>query len=62
MTGWLNSNTCISETTLGSFLDLGYTTASSVTSVPEPASTVILAIFSGGAILSRRKREQPDPR
>ncbi len=48
MTGWLNSPTFLSQTTISSFEDLGY----SVT--PEPATMSLLAI--GGLLIVRRRR------
>lgn len=49
MTGWLNNGSFISDTTMGSFEDLGYTI------VPEPGSVALLV---GGLILFgiRRRR------
>lgn len=53
MTGWLNTPYFISNTTIQSFVDIGFST----TAVPEPAT---LASFSSGALLifwlRRRKR------
>lgn len=52
MTGWLNTPYFISNTTIQSFVDIGFST----TAVPEPAS---LASFASGALLIfwlRRRR------
>lgn len=49
MTGWLNSNTYVSDTTLGQFYDLGYTV------IPEPASIVLLALFGSVGLWIRRQ-------
>lgn len=55
MTGWLNTPYFISQTTVASFVDIGYLSAS--TEVPEPAS---MALFSVGllaiGVLRRRAR------
>jgi hypothetical protein len=49
MTGWLNSPTFLSQTTLGQFYDLGYTV------VPEPASIMMMAAISAVAFFVRRR-------
>lgn len=55
MTGWINTPYFISQTTVASFVDIGYQAAS--TEVPEPAS---MALFSVGlvaiGVLRRRAR------
>lgn len=55
MTGWINTPYFISQTTVASFVDIGYQAASS--EVPEPAS---MALFSIGlvaiGVLRRRAR------
>jgi len=43
MSGWLNPSSYISDTTLGSFEDLGYNTTLVLASVPEPSSVSLLA-------------------
>jgi hypothetical protein len=48
MTGWLNAPTFLSQTTISSFEDIGYTV------VPEPATFSLLMI--GGLALVRRRR------
>ncbi|MBT8044522.1 MAG: PEP-CTERM sorting domain-containing protein [Verrucomicrobiae bacterium] len=57
MTGVLSPNTYISNITLGSFEDLGYTVQyiEDVDPVPEPSSSALLAVVSMGLLL-RRKR------
>ncbi|MGB2265458.1 MAG: PEP-CTERM sorting domain-containing protein [Akkermansiaceae bacterium] len=42
MSGWLNPGSYISDTTLGSFEDLGYNTTLVLAAVPEPASAILL--------------------
>lgn len=49
MTGWLNSPTFLSNTTLGQFSDLGYQV------IPEPATVMLLAVFVGIAAFIRRR-------
>lgn len=49
MTGWLNSPTYISQTTLQSFVDIGF-----VTAIPEPAT--LFSVASGALILVFFKR------
>ena len=49
MTGWLNANSFISDTTMGQWQDLGYTV------VPEPA-TMSLLVLGGVALVRRRRR------
>ncbi len=51
MTGWLNSPTYISETTVQSFVDIGFEAA-----VPEPSTLVSLASGTLVLILFRRRR------
>lgn len=51
MTGWLNSNSFISEMTVASFVDIGYVKS---TAVPEPGSMLVLGLF--GTLFFRRKR------
>jgi len=49
MTGWLNSPTFLSQTTLGQFYDLGYTV------VPEPATVMMMASLAAAAFWIRRR-------
>lgn len=49
MTGWLNSPTFLSDTTLGQFYDLGYTV------VPEPATVMMMASLAAAAFWIRRR-------
>lgn len=49
MTGWLNSPTFLSDTTLGQFYDLGYTV------VPEPATIMMMVSFTAIAFWVRRR-------
>ncbi len=51
MTGWLNGPTFVSDTTLASFYDIGYTLAT----VPEPSSALLLGLGSFALILRRRR-------
>ena len=55
MSGWLNPSSYISDTTLGSFEDLGYNTTLVLASVPEPSSALLLVAGCVGISL-RRKR------
>lgn len=55
MSGWLNAGSYISDTTLGSFEDLGYNTTLVLTSVPEPSSVSLLAAGLLGLGLRRRR-------
>jgi hypothetical protein len=56
MTGWLNGPTAyISNTTIASFSDIGYTT-SLVTSTPEPGTGVLLGAGFVAVALFRRRR------
>lgn len=48
MTGWLNTPTFLSQTTLGQFSDMGYSV------IPEPATFVILVMGSVGFFGVRR--------
>ncbi|MEI6892360.1 MAG: PEP-CTERM sorting domain-containing protein [Pontiella sp.] len=49
MTGWLNSPSFVSQTTLGQFYDLGYTV------IPEPSSFLLLVLFGSVGIWIRRR-------
>lgn len=49
MTGWLNSPTFLSQTTLGQFYDLGYTV------IPEPSTITMMASFTAIAFWVRRR-------
>ena len=48
MTGWLNSPSYISETTLGQFKDIGYEV------IPEPTSVLALTLGSSMVLLTKR--------
>ena len=48
MTGWLNTPTFLSNTSLGQFYDMGYTV------IPEPASLIILVLGGAGFLAIRR--------
>ncbi len=55
MTGWINSQYFISQTTVASFVDIGYLAAS--TEVPEPAPMALLSIgLIAIGVLRRRAR------
>jgi hypothetical protein len=63
MTGWLNSTgdqpAFISNTTVQSFVDIGYTVSVSLpASVPEPATVWLLGIGLAGISLSTRRRRR----
>jgi hypothetical protein len=57
MTGWLNMPTFISQTTIQSFVDIGYMAAVAV-AIPEPESYVMLfaGLFVIGFAVRRRRR------
>ena len=57
MTGWLNSNSFISNTTVMSFRDLGFTTVS-LAVVPEPASMAFFGVGLLGLALARRRSQR----
>ncbi|TWU47133.1 leishmanolysin-related zinc metalloendopeptidase [Rubripirellula reticaptiva] len=57
MTGWLNTNSFISDMTVASFTDIGFTTR--VVPVPEPASGVLLGLLLLIGIGRRRIRSAP---
>lgn len=55
MTGWLNPNPFISNMTVASFRDIGFTT---ITAVPEPSSMILVCLGMGGVVgLSHRMRK-----
>lgn len=56
---WFNSPTFVSDMTIGSIADIGFTTV--VTSVPEPSSMrlSIVCILGAAARLSRSKSRSP---
>ena len=57
MTGWVNSPTFVSQTTIQSFRDIGYTTVPFVPeTTPAPA---LLALWLAGAACRRRRRPPP---
>jgi len=55
MSGWLNGGSYISDTTLGSFEDMGYNTTLVLNAVPEPSSA-LLALVGFLGIGMRRHR------
>jgi hypothetical protein len=57
MTGWLNPNSFISELTLASFRDIGFTTANA-TAVPEPGTGGVLTAGLVAAMGWRRRRSR----
>ena len=57
MTGWLNPNSFISELTLASFRDIGFTTASA-TAVPEPGTGGMLIAGLAAGMGWRRRRSR----
>lgn len=59
MTGWLNSNPFISDMTLASLEDIGFTVdyAANNVAVPEPSSTTLLGFGSLVALIGYRRRQ-----
>ena len=55
MSGWLNPGSYISDTTLGSFEDLGYNTTLVLAAVPEPASAILLLAGLLGLTMRRHR-------
>ena len=55
MSGWLNGGSYISDTTLGSFEDMGYNTALVLNAVPEPSSALLMLAGFMGISLHRRR-------
>lgn len=55
MSGWLNPGSYISDTTLGSFEDLGYNTTLVLAAVPEPASALLLVAGFLGLTMRRHR-------
>ena len=55
MSGWLNPGSYISDTTLGSFEDLGYNTTLVLAAVPEPTSAILLLAGFLGLTLRRHR-------
>ena len=55
MSGWLNPDSYISDTTLGSFEDLGYNTTLVLAAVPEPASAILLLAGFLGLTMRRHR-------
>jgi hypothetical protein len=58
MTGFISGPTYISDMTIGSFFDIGYTvdyTANDVSAVPEPSTVVLLSLTCWMVRLQRRK-------
>jgi hypothetical protein len=49
MTGWLNSPTFVSQTTLAQFYDMGYTV------IPEPSPLILIAVVCSAAFWFRRR-------
>ncbi|MDF7825013.1 PEP-CTERM sorting domain-containing protein [Pontiellaceae bacterium B12227] len=49
MTGWLNSPSYVSNTTLGQFYDMGYSV------IPEPSSILLVALFGSVGFWIRRQ-------
>lgn len=54
MTGWLNPNPFISDLTVASFVDIGF---SGPTAVPEPSSLAICSFLLGGLAVRHRRRK-----
>jgi hypothetical protein len=53
MTGWINSNPFISDMTIASFVDIGFT---AVVAVPEPSSGIACFLLLSCLAAGRRKR------
>jgi Leishmanolysin/PEP-CTERM motif len=58
MTGWLNSNAFISNMTVMSFRDIGFTTVN-LAAAPEPGTISLLALGLLGLVAARRRRSVP---
>lgn len=56
MTGWLNSPTFVSMTTIASFEDLGYTV--NFAAVPEPESMMLFALGLPAVLLHLKRRRE----
>ncbi len=54
MTGWLNPNSFISNMTVASFRDIGFT----ATAIPEPSSMVFVSVAATFAVARVRRRRQ----
>jgi len=54
MTGWLNGNSYISDTTVASFMDIGYLVA------PEPGTMALVGagLLMGAVVVVRRRRKK----
>ncbi|WP_145026173.1 PEP-CTERM sorting domain-containing protein [Caulifigura coniformis] len=60
MTGWLNPNSFISDMTVASFIDIGFT---GVEAVPEPGTLALSSLAFGAAVVRRRRsRRRKDSR
>jgi hypothetical protein len=55
MSGWLNGGSYISDTTLGSFEDMGYNTTLVLNAVPEPSSALLALVGFLGIGMRRRR-------
>jgi len=53
MTGWLNPNSFISDMTVASFIDIGF---SGVEAVPEPGALALSSLAFGTVVARRRRR------
>ncbi|SMP76310.1 PEP-CTERM protein-sorting domain-containing protein/MYXO-CTERM domain-containing protein [Neorhodopirellula lusitana] len=59
MTGWLNQGSFISDMTVASFRDIGFTTANA-TAVPEPSGIAGLVLVGAAYVAGRRRRRKPE--
>ncbi len=55
MTGWLNSPAYISNTTVMSFRDIGFTTVNLGAAAPEPGTFGLLGLGLAGLVIARRR-------
>lgn len=60
MTGWLNSPTFLSQLTIQSLRDIGFTVADSSAKVPEPSSLLGIGLLVGLGAMSRKRQKREE--